>query len=157
MIPPFRSAIPIEEMRGDDDIDDRLLHQMANEADAYIRSFAWCQELHEKYFGFGCGGVVALFLFSITIRKAKNPEWVWVIVGDIPSCYLEFKGFERPRAALLRYIEGLEDWIDTPSGKRRSRNDLPPIDVPPGREYVELLKKKAAGLRGIVLPRLLDN
>lgn len=157
VIPPFRPAIPIDEMRGDDDVDDKLLHEMSDKAVRYVCSFAWCLEVYERYFGDGYGGIVALFLFRVTIREAKKPEWVWVIVGDCPSCYLEFEGFGSPRAALLRYVEGLEDWTNTSANKRESRKDLPPIYVPPGEEYVELLKKKAAGLRDVVLPHLPDE
>jgi len=139
-------------MRGDDELDDKQLHEMADEAIRYAQSFAWCAELHEKYFGDGYGGIVALFLFRATIRGAEEPEWIWVIVGDLPSCYLEFDGFPSPRAALLRYIEGVEEWITAPESGRASRQDLPPIEVPPGLELMEALKGRMEILRTEILP-----
>jgi len=42
-------------MRGDQELDDQLLKQMADEADGYIRSFAWSIDIHAKYFGDGWG------------------------------------------------------------------------------------------------------
>jgi len=113
-------------MRGEDDEDDELLREMAIKADRYIRSFAWCLEVHQGYFAGGIGGILALFLFSLTIRKVENRGWVWVFVGDFPSCYLEFEGFGSPRAALIRFIEGLEEWTSASIGERNSRRDLPP-------------------------------
>ncbi len=129
---------------------------MAEEAVQYVRNFEWCVELHERYFGHGVGGVVALFLFRITIRGFEAPEWVWVIIGDLPSAYLEFEGFETPRAALLRYIEGLEEWLAA-SPEERASGELIPIKVPPGPEFAEMLSARAATLRSLVLPHVRDN
>ena len=143
-------------MQGDDDIDDKMLHEMAEQAIRYVQSYQWCVELHEKYFGDGYGGIVAVFLFLVTIRGAQKPEWIWVIVGDIPSCYLEVDGFPSPKAALHRYIEGVEEWIATPEDERESNPELPPIEVPQGEEYVELLKSRLEALRTHILPHMRD-
>jgi hypothetical protein len=150
---PVQSAVPIEFIRGDDELDTKLLCEMADEADRYIRSLPWCVEIHEKYFGDGVGGIVALFLFRITIRKVEAPEWVWVIVGDLPSCYLEFEGFPTPHSALLRYIEGIEEWLEA-SQEERNSGDLIPIEVPPDPELIGMLKDRAEMLRASILPHI---
>ncbi len=152
---PARSAVPIEAIQGDDEQDTNLLKTMAAEALAYLESFAWCIEIHEQYFGDGVGGVVALFLFRVTIGELAEPEWVWVIVGDIPSAYLEFEGFPGPRAALLRYIEGVEEWLAA-SPEERESGDLIPIEVPPDRELNEALAGRMRTLRSLVLPHMRD-
>jgi hypothetical protein len=128
---------------------------MVEEAVRYVRSFQWCTDLHEQFFGDGYGGIVALFLFRVTIRKVKNPEWIWVIVGDIPSAYMEFEPFHSPRAALLRYIEGVEEWL-TANDEERQSGDLIPIDVPPGAESIEMLRGRMETLRSSILPNLRD-
>ncbi|MDR3792652.1 MAG: hypothetical protein P4L03_04640 [Terracidiphilus sp.] len=129
---------------------------MAEEAVNYIRTFDWCVEIHEIYFGDGVGGIVALFLFYVTIREFEKPEWLWVVVGDLPPSYMEFEAGHTPRAALLRYIEGVEEWLATPESERLS-GDLIPIDVPPGSEFAEMLRSRMKTLRSLVLPHLQDS
>jgi hypothetical protein len=143
-------------MRGDNDLDTKLLRGMAEEAVSYVRSFRWCVELHEQYFGDGGGGIVALFLFRVTIRKFKKPEWIWVVVGDMPSTYMEFEVAPSPRAALLRYIEGVEEWLAA-TQEERSSGDLIPITVPPGDEFLDLLRGRMDTLRSLVLPHMREG
>ena len=126
---------------------------MADKAVRYVRSFRWCIDLHEQYFGDGVGGVVALFLHRVTIRGFQRPEWIWVIVGDIPSVYLELEGFPTPRAALGRYIEGVEEWLAA-SPEARKSGEIIPIDVPPAPEWLEGLAGRIKTLRTLVLPHL---
>ena len=155
VIPPVPNAVPVDRIYGDDELDTKLLREMVDEAIRYIQSFEWCLELHEKYFGDGYGGIVALFLFRVTIRNVQEPEWVWVIVGDLPSTYLEFEGFPSPRAALLRYIEGIEEWLSA-SQEERDSGELIPIYVPANPELVEMLKVRAETLRASILPHISD-
>jgi hypothetical protein len=74
----------------------------------------------------------------VTIRGYEVPEWLWVIVGDIPSVYLEFEGFPTPDAALARYIEGVEKWLAA-SPRERKSGGIIPIEVPYEPEWVEAL------------------
>jgi len=155
-VPPVPYAVPIELLRGEDEQDTKLLHEMAKDAVEYAQSFEWCVELHDQYFGDGVSGVVALFLFRITIRGFDTPEWVWIIVGDLPSVYLEFDGFPTPRAALLRYIEGLEEWLEA-SPEERASGDVIPIKVLQEPEFIEMLKGRGAALRSSILPHIREN
>jgi hypothetical protein len=152
----IREAVPFYKIRGGDDEDTGLLRKMADEATRYVRSFSWCAQLHEQYFADGCGGVVALFLFRVTIRKVKAPEWIWVIVGDIPSAYMEFDAAHSPHAALLRYIEGVEEWLAA-APEERSSGRLIPIEVPPGNEFLDMLRGRMDTLRTLVLPHMRKN
>ena len=139
-------------MQGEDDLDDKLLREMADKAVSYISAFSWCEAVHEKYFGDGFGGIFALFLFRLSIRKIREPKWVWVIVGDISSSYLEAEGFPTAHSAFKKYLEGVEDWIDTPTSERDSRGDLPPLCAPRGPEYIEMLRSRLSTLRESFLP-----
>ena len=154
-MPPVPYAVPITALRGEDDTDTNLLRDMAERAVQYIRSFEWCLELHEQYFGDGIGGVVALFLFRISIRELAAPQWVWIVVGDLPSAYFGFEGFTSPYAALLLYIEGVEEWLAA-SWEERASGELIPIEVLPRPEFLEMLRGRAAMLRSAVLPHIRD-
>jgi len=156
IVVPLQSAVPVDAICGDDESDTKLLREMAAEAVRYVRSFEWCLEVHEQYFGDGVGDIVALFLYRLSIRGIETPEWVWVIVGDLPSAYLEFDGFPRPRAALEGYIEGVEEWLAA-SPEERTSGDLIPIEAAPEPEWIEALAGRMKTLRTLVLPHLRDG
>ena len=153
---PFASAVPVDAICGDDQTDTILLREMALKAGNYVRSFAWCDELHEQYFGDGVGGVAALFLHRVTIRGVDGPEWIWVIVGDLPSVYMEFEAYPNPRAALDRYIEGMEEWLAA-CPEDRASGDIIPIEVPSEPEWIEALAGRMKMLRKSILPHLRDS
>ena len=155
-MPPVPYAVPIEDLRGEDDTDTNLLRDMAEKAVQYVRSFEWCIEIHEQYFADGIGGVVALFLFRLSIQEIAAPEWVWIIVGDLPPVYLGFEGFPTPYAALLLYIEGVEEWLAA-SPEERASGDLIPIEVRPQAEFLEMLRGRVEALRSAVLPHIRDH
>src|SRR5215475_267387 len=77
---------PVERMAGEDGEETTLLKELASEARRYIMSFKWCHGITKEYFGFGVGGVMGLFLFNINADVGID-EWLWVVVGDLPSCY----------------------------------------------------------------------
>jgi hypothetical protein len=104
-------VISKEQVRGDDEEDTALLLGMAEKAEQYIQSFAWCTALKEGIYADGYGGIIALFLFRADIKKLGDDQWTWVIVGDIPSVYLDTDDYKSPHDALERYLEGLEEWI----------------------------------------------
>jgi hypothetical protein len=149
----LRDAIPVSDITGDDDVDTQLLREMAEKAAVYVRSLSWCLNLHEQLFGEGVGGIAAIFLFRVAIRKVKKPERIWVVVGDFPSAYMEFEAASNPQAVLLRYVEGVEEWLDA-SVEERDSGDLIPIYVPPGDEFIQMLRGRMGTLRSLVLPHL---
>jgi hypothetical protein len=151
-----RSALKViseEQVRGDDEGDTALLLAMAEQAEQYIQSFTWCTALKKGIYADGIGGVIALFLFRVDIKKLGDDQWTWVFVGDIPSAYLEMEDYKSPYDALERYIEGLEEWIAaTRSGL--PLNDLIPIKVPNDPALIESLALRTATLRENILPHI---
>jgi hypothetical protein len=69
---------------------------MLKEAEAFLRSFDWCQSISQSYFGLGIGGVVAVFLFSIVPKKKDIDEWPCVVGGDLPPAYVAANGNPTP-------------------------------------------------------------
>jgi hypothetical protein len=74
VVPPVQSSVPIDAILGDDEEDTRLRREMSLEAADYVRSFEWCLELHEQFFGGGVASVVALFLHRVSIRTFEDPN-----------------------------------------------------------------------------------
>jgi hypothetical protein len=91
---PFANVVPMEYLTGDDEADSGLLAGMARQAAEYLMSFDWCVSIMDTYFGDGIGGVVAVFLFRILPARPHIDEWIWVVVGDLPSAYLSRGGYQ---------------------------------------------------------------
>jgi len=51
----------IEQMSGDSKKDTLLLKEMADEACEFLLSFKWCRNIRRSWFGWGVGGVCAVF------------------------------------------------------------------------------------------------
>lgn len=102
---PVKGVMRLDQMAGRDAEDDRLLKLMASQAQTYLRSFPWCKQIREAYFGDGYGGIVAVFLFRIEPARSGVDEWLWVIFGDIPPAYLVIDTAKTPSQALESYIE----------------------------------------------------
>ena len=82
---PVKGVTSLDQMVGLDDVDTKLLREMAAGAEKFIRSFAWCGNVREIYFGDGYGGVAAVFLFRIEPAERNVDEWLWVISCDVSS------------------------------------------------------------------------
>jgi hypothetical protein len=139
-------------MTGEDAEETGLLKAAFNEARAYLGSFAWVHSIREAYFGVGVGGVVSTFLFRIDAEPNVD-EWLWVVVGDLPSCYLVTDRASDGIEALKTYCEVMEDWVETV----RARGDLAeafPVKAPPTVENAAALESRIAALRKDVIPAL---
>lgn len=151
--PPYIGAVPLNRIEGEDEEDTRLLRKMADDAIAYLRSFKWFVEMGPGYFGDGIGGVVGIFLFGVKIKGFDHPQWLWIIVGDLPSTYMMAGDCPSPRLALNRYIDGLSEWA-TAAEKEEDLHDLIPIDCPPTLEFVRLLRNRIELLTTHILPNI---
>ena len=134
----FLQVVPLEQMRGDDEEDTRLLSEMAERASQFVCSFAWCSRVVRGWFGSGVGGVVAVFLFEIVPTAKDVDTFLWVVVGDVPPAYLVTDDSKTPREALRAYVEEMREWVDAVrSGGQR--DDVIPVNVPPTREWADRL------------------
>jgi hypothetical protein len=82
-------------MKGDTAKETAYLKVMLAQAEAYVASFPWNQKIIEKYLGYGVGKVIALFLFRFKKPINGIGEWLWVVVGDLPSAYFRDRRFTR--------------------------------------------------------------
>ena len=131
--------MPLEKLFGEDPEDTLLLKSMAVDAEKFLESFEWCQGIEEKYFGAGIGGVVAIFLFGIVPARQQVDEWLWVVVGDLPSAYLVTDDCEVPSEALQGYITEMRKWVRLAKAGRTSPNVIP-VNVPPTPEWAKELE-----------------
>jgi hypothetical protein len=123
-----------------------------NDARAYATGFKWCHGISESYFGFGVGGVVAVFLFRIEPTSGTD-EWLWVVVGDLPSAYLVTDQSRNGKEALRVYCNLMEEWITATRGKG-CMEDAFPVATDPSPENIAMLESRVEFLKREVLPHV---
>ena len=139
-------------MRGEDDEETSLLRRARADAQEYLMAFNWCRSIREAYWGAGIGGVVAIFLFRID-PEAGADEWLWVVVGDLPSAYIVTDRADNPIVALEIYCDLMQEWIDAVRGGT-DISDAFPVEVAATERNVVALERRVAFLRTKVIPTL---
>ncbi|KAA3611937.1 MAG: DUF4826 family protein [Planctomycetota bacterium] len=137
-------------MRGETEAETIELKEMFSCAQSYLRSHRWLAKEFSAHFGFGIGGVVAIFLFHIELDTGEE-EWLWVIEGDLPSAYLVTDSTPTPAEALEAYANLMEEWTNAV----RQGSDLEnvfPVNAPADEEHVELLEIRIKLLREHIIP-----
>ncbi len=148
---PVSGVIPVDQIFGDDAEDARLLRELAFKAQDYISRFAWCLSVRDAYFGDGYGKIVAVFLFRIEPSRPDVDEWLWVVVGDLPSAYLVVDDCNTPSQALERYIGEMSEWVKL-AKEGRSSADLIPVNAPASPESAEMLESRLKVLSETIVP-----
>jgi hypothetical protein len=146
-------VIPVGDMKGEDEEDTALLQKSFCEAEAYLRSFSWCVDVQQAFFGGGVGEVFAVFLFKIHPARADISKWIWIVVGDVPSAYLPIEDARTPAEVFRTYLLGMSRWVEyARTGKKIPSEVLPPLSVPATPEWAEKLEKRLNSLRLIIQP-----
>ncbi|MGO8933534.1 MAG: hypothetical protein ACLPLZ_15460 [Terracidiphilus sp.] len=153
---PVRGVIPIDQLFGEDEEDTRLLLKMASKARSYISEFSWCKSVREAYFGDGFGKVVAVFLFRIEPSRPDVDEWLWVVVGDLPSAYLVIDECKTPSQALEGYVGEMSQWVKLAKEGRTSK-DVIPVNAAPTPESAGMLEARLRVLSEKIVPALRAN
>jgi hypothetical protein len=147
-------------MAGDEDgpEEEELLQSMLMRATAYLESFKWCKSVKEKYYGIGVGKIFAVFLYHIIPTPDDIDEWIWVVVGDLPSAYLGTGDFDlkNPAQALDGYIGAMRQWVEAVKNGE-SIESLIPVNVPPKEEWARNLERRLDYLDNKVLHAHYDD
>jgi len=142
----FTNIVPIQEMRDDDQECSEMLIALSQDADNFIASHRWCPSIKEKFYGFGVGYIVAVFLYHFDLPINGTDDWLWVIVGDIPSAYLVVDAASSPMETLERYCELMEDWANNIMLGNSTENCFPVVAAPT-RENAQLLLSRTNFIR----------
>jgi hypothetical protein len=150
---------PASERIGDDDQETQDLMALARKATDFLSSFRWVRSIKATYQGISIAGVFGVFLFDIEPSEAGVDEWLWVVVGDVPSAYLVADDAPNPAKALRVYLDEMQRWVDAAQAGKPVV-DLIPVNVPPTKEAAVQLQSRLVFLRDKVLseyaPDLLD-
>ena len=140
------------DIKGDSDEDTELLLSMADDARAYLQGMKWCPSLRRLYLAFGIGGVVAVFLAELDPKSAHQDQFLWIVVGDLPSAYLVAES-ATPREALETYCALMADWIEAVE-LGRSLDEVFPVAANPTPEAAAQLRRRIKFLKERILPSL---
>ena len=125
----------------------QCLLNLHNEAKAYLENFDWCLSIknswNEREYSFY--DKIGVFLFEIEPANQNVDDFVWIIVGDLPTVYLD-KSVSSGTEAVEIYCELMEDWIEhVVAGK--TVEDCFPIPNAPTAENATLLKSRTEFIR----------
>jgi len=132
------------------------MRSLYEEAREFLEFYDWCREIQESYVGILHPGIVAVFLFRIVPNRKDVDEWIWVIVGDLPSAYLTVDECPNPATALDGYIGAMAEWVDA-AQKGKSVADLIPVNVPATKENANMLKTRLDFLDERILSQYRDD
>ena len=114
------------------------------EAKNYIEDFDWCVSTKKCWYdkNFGIYEKIGIFLFEIEPLNDNVDDFIWVIVGDLPSVFLD-KSITTGQEALEQYCELMQEWVDNVKGGK-SLEECYPVPVDPTIENAELLNSRIA-------------
>ena len=117
------------------------------DAKNYIEDFDWCLSTKKCWYDkdFGIYEKFGVFLFEIKPLNNNVDDFIWVIVGDLPSVYLD-KSITTGQEAVEQYCELMQEWAENVKcGK--SLDECYPVPVDPTIENAELLSSRVAFVR----------
>ena len=117
------------------------------DAKNYIEEFDWCVSTKKCWYDkdHGIYEKIGIFLFEIETINDTVDDFIWVIVGDLPSVYLD-KSVTTGEEALETYCELMQEWADNvKSGK--SLDECYPVPVETTIENADLLNSRIAFIR----------
>jgi hypothetical protein len=152
---PATGVVNIADMVGDDEEDTSLLRKLGERARSYLSDFSWCASIVEMYYGLGIGGIAGVFLCRIVPTEARVDEWLWVIVGDLPSAYLVLDSAENPVDAMRAYVAEMNKWVELAKLGKTSEQVIP-VNTPATPEYAAKLETRLHLLDILVIPKFVS-
>ena len=144
--------IDIEQIyRSDIRYKDEVIEQ-AQEAKTYLTSFSWCKRIVSGSLAQGFGYILCIFFFEIEAVKGSGADdKLWVIVGDLPSAYLDTIEYKTAHEALDFYCFLMEEWVEhIKAGK--SLEECYPVNVEPTLEHANMLATRIQLIKSDFLP-----
>ena len=126
--------------------------KMQKEADRFISSFTWCVSIVNSSLYYNLGEKLCVFHYEID--PSKNADtFIWIIVGDLPSMYLDVYGAKTTIEVLEQYVDLSRDWISSVKSGI-SVDDCYPFDADPTLEMADLLKRRANFIEKSIIPNI---
>jgi len=125
------------------------------EAVAYLNNFKWCKSIHKASVYLNLGNVLCIFLFDIDNSASKEDNLLWIVVGDLPSIYLDTYGVKTTTQVVEDYIYLATEWIQQVK-TGGSLEACFPFKATPTIEAADLLERRIDFMKNTLLANMDD-
>lgn len=122
-------------------------------ASAYIQGFQWCKEVKESVLYLNLGSTLCIFLLEIENSSSTEDNFLWIMVGDIPSMYLDVYGPKTTIQVIEDYVFLAKQWISKVESGLSVANCYP-FEAAPTLEMAEMLKKRIKFYEEKLIPNI---
>ncbi len=137
----LRRVVPVEDFTGQDAAETAAVQAAVSRSRDFLRSFRWCGGIAASYVGIAVPEIVFVTLHQILPLEAGVDEWLWTVIGDLPSAYLVTDGASTPEEALEAYVGEMRSWVQAVQ-LGQPTEDLIPVNSPATAEYADMLRKR---------------
>jgi hypothetical protein len=121
--------------------------KLHTEAKAYLEAQSWCTNLIQTWYepDLTIYEKVGVFLFEIAPANQTVDKFIWIIIGDLPTVYLD-QSVKTGKEALEVYCDLMDDWANSVI-EGNSLDDCFPVEVAPTIENAGQLKRRIDFIR----------
>jgi hypothetical protein len=132
---------PAADVVGDDDAETDAIHDLVDQAVAYLGLQSWCRSVDAVHIGLVVGGIVLVAYVAITaaVDDPEIPPAVWVVVGDLPPAYIHPDYAADAREVLRAYRAEMGEWVRRVRDDESIDDSVIPVDVDPTSEAADAL------------------
>ena len=119
--------------------EDREIIEQSKKATNYLLSHPWCVGIKNGWLGISWDYMVCVFLYEIDSDNPEVDQFIWMIVGDLPSAYIDIESASNSEEALRCYVDIMGEWVNAIENGA-STEACYPLEVPATSEYAQMLK-----------------
>jgi hypothetical protein len=118
------------------------IHDIANRAIGFVDDQPWCNKLKSIWLADSVGHIYGIFLADIEVSiNSGADDQVWVVVGDIPTAYLDVKSCKTTDEVTEAYVFLMREWISAVYNGQ-DVSELYPVGVPATIEWAKKLESR---------------
>jgi hypothetical protein len=129
--------------------------QQKDYASKYLSEFRWCKRIIDCSLYLNFGKILCIFLFEIENKSSPEDNFIWVVVGDLPSMYMDIYGPKSTKEVLEVYVNLSRDWINAVE-QGEGVEECFPFDNDPSLELARMLKSRVDRIEFSIIPDIED-
>jgi len=127
--------------------------KLVNEAKSFLKNHRWCKEIEKQWFVANWDNLLTIFFFKIVPNSELADDHIWVVVGDLPTAYIDIESASNKAEVIQVYTEIMDDWVRCVKNGE-SVEDCYSINVPPKLEYAKMLDTKIQLIKEHILDKM---
>lgn len=151
----FELVFSIDEFRReflDSEEERKEFEPIERRARDFLTSHTWCPPIQATFVGAYFPPIVSVFAYKV---EKSHPigtdstdvlEWIWVVVGDLPSAYLVNEEITDGLVALAGYTAVAADWVKAVEAGGSADGPVC-FDAPAEKKYAELMRPRIEFLK----------